>query len=217
MHNLAPVISPHAMIGDGCEIGHGAIIYAGVEIGDDCYIGAHAIIGAPAQHHGSYPAPLDGRKYEHGVRIGSGACVREFCTVHAGVVGPTMIGDDALIMAYSHVSHDSSVGKRSTLGTASILGGFTMIDERVTFGQAVVTHPWILIGEGAMVGLNSSVVKDVLPYQKVAGAPARLLGPNTHLLGADEWSEAALDEEAWTRWSILNAAREDLRDEWARV
>jgi UDP-N-acetylglucosamine acyltransferase len=217
MRHLAPVISRHAVIGDGCEIGHGAIIYANVEIGDGCYIGAHAIIGAPPQHHGSYPAPLSGAKYEHGVKIGRGACVREFCAIHAGVVGPTMIGDGALVMAYSHVSHDSIVGGRATIGSASILGGFSMIDERVTFGQGVVTHPWIIVGEGAMVGLNSSVVKDVLPYQKVAGAPARLLGPNAHLFSADEWSEASLADETWTRWAALNDKRDKLREEWARV
>ena len=217
MRHLAPVISRDAQIGENCEIGHGAIIYGNAIIGDDCYIGAHAIIGAPPQHDGSYPSPLDGMKHTQGVRIGSTACVREFVTVHGGVVSPTIIGDGALVMAYSHVSHDSRVGARSTLSTGSILGGFTLIDERVTFGQAVVTHPWIVVGEGAMIGLNSSVVKDVLPYQKVAGSPARLLGPNAHLLDVAEWSEAALSDDAWDRYATMTALRDALREGWSRV
>ena len=217
MQHLAPVISSEAQIGKNCEIGHGAIIYGNVRIGDDCYIGAHAIIGAPPQHRGSYPAPWHGKEHQHGVTIGSGVCLREFVTVHGGIVSPTRIEDDALVMAYSHVSHDSRVGNRSTLSTGSILGGFSLIDERVTLGQAVVTHPWIVIGEGAMVGLNSSVVKDVLPYQKVAGSPARLLGPNSHLLDVTEWSRAALGDKTWERFDELDATRDALREGWQRV
>jgi UDP-N-acetylglucosamine acyltransferase len=210
----APYISPLATIGDDCEIGHGAIIYPGVEIGDNVYVGAYAVVGAPPQHRGSYPAPIDGRKHEQGVRIGAGACVREFCTVHAGIVAPTMIGEDALVMAYSHIAHDCRVGKRSTLSTGSTLGGFTLIGQDVTFGQGVVTHPWRVIGEGAMVGLNSSVVKDVEPFQKVAGSPARLLGANAHLIGSDTWSNDLLSMEVWEEyWDMLEVSKM-LRGRW---
>lgn len=208
-------ISELASIGDGCEIGHGAIIYPGVKIGDNVYIGAYAVIGAPPQHRGSYPAPLDGKHHQHGVRIAAGACVREYCTVHAGIVAPTMIAEDALVMAYSHVSHDTRIGKRATLSTASILGGFTLVGNDATLGQNVVTHPWRIIGQGAMVGLNSSVIKDVEPYQKVAGSPARLLGANAHLTGAHEWSNQLVSMEDWeTYWDMLEVSKM-LRERWS--
>lgn len=203
-------------IGERCVISDGAVIHPNTIIGDEVYIGPYAIIGAPPQHHGSYPAPLRGKHHHKGIEIGSGSCIREFVTVHGGIVEPTRIGEGALVMAYSHVAHDCQLGDGVTLSTNSILGGFTVIDDEVTFGQGVITHPWIIVGESAMVGLNSSVVKDVMPYQKVAGAPARLLGPNTHRYADAEWSEMGLGAETWERWGDLLARREKWRSEWSK-
>ena len=166
-------------IGEGCEIADTAILTGPLTIGDRVYIGAYAVIGAPAQHRGSYPCSLDSKHRAEGVTIGDGACVREFVQVHQGILRPTIVGGDSLLLAGAHIAHDSQLGRGVTMGSFSILGGFTIIDDEATFGQGVVTHPWIIIGERAMVGLNSSVVKDVDPFAKVAGSPARLLGSNT--------------------------------------
>jgi len=209
------VIRGDVRIGDGVVVEPYAVITGPCVIEDGVYIGAHAVVGAAPQHHGSYPSPLGGVVRDaHGVRVGRGATIREFVTIHQGVVSQTSVGEDALVMAGCHVSHDSRVGDRVTLGSFSVLGGFTMIDQDATLGQAVVTHPWILIGEAAMVGLNSSVVKDVLPFAKVAGAPARILGSNTH---RDESLPAAYDEavvasDVWDRWGGLVECRAQLRD-----
>jgi acyl-[acyl carrier protein]--UDP-N-acetylglucosamine O-acyltransferase len=129
------------------------------------------------------------------------------------------VGEDVLLMAGSHIAHDSHIGDGATLGSFSILGGFTIIDDAATLGQGVVTHPWTIIGEGAMVGLNSSVVKDVLPFTKVAGAPARLLGSNQH---RDEslpsvYDATLLGWDVWDRWGELLKKREDMRKRWSLV
>jgi acyl-[acyl carrier protein]--UDP-N-acetylglucosamine O-acyltransferase len=103
------------------------------------------------------------------------------------------------------------------VGSFSILGGFTIIDDEATFGQGVVTHPWIIIGERAMVGLNSSVVKDVDPFAKVAGSPTRLLGSNTskdRSLPA-EYSASVLSESVWERWAGLRDRQAGTRRLWA--
>jgi acetyltransferase-like isoleucine patch superfamily enzyme len=42
-------------------------------------------------------------------------------------------------------------------------------------GINVVVQPGVTVGRGAVIGANSVVVHDVLPYQVVAGAPARTL------------------------------------------
>lgn len=201
--------------GRGCEIHPTAIIHNDVWIGDDVYIGPHAIIGAPPQHRGSYPSPLDGHKYDNGVSIASGTVVREFTTIHAGIIQHTHIGQDTMLMAYTHVGHDTHIGDGVTIATGSFLGGFTMIDDHATLGQGVVTHPWVIIGEHSMVGLNTSVVRDVMPYQKVAGSPARLIGANTHQAPhLTEWNEDALDHITTARWSDLTKSRDTLRYKW---
>ena len=204
-------------IGSGCEIADTAILTGPLTISDRVYIGAYAVIGAPAQHRGSYPCPLDSKHRAEGVTIGDGACVREFVQVHQGIVRPTIVGGDSLLMAGAHIAHDSQLGRGVTMGSFSILGGFTIIDDEGTFGQGVVTHPWIIIGERAMVGLNSSVVKDVDPFAKVAGSPARLLGSNTSKdrnLPA-EYSAGVLSESVWERWASLKDRQADTRQRWA--
>jgi UDP-N-acetylglucosamine acyltransferase len=186
-------------------------------IGDRVYVGSYAVIGAPAQHRGSYPCSLDSKHRAEGVTIGDGACIREFVQIHQGIVRPTIVGADSLLMAGAHIAHDSQLGRGVTMGSFSILGGFTIIDDEATFGQGVVTHPWIIIGERAMVGLNSSVVKDVDPFAKVAGSPARLLGSNTskdRSLPA-EYSASVLSESVWERWAELRDRQAGTRRLWA--
>ena len=213
------IIRGNVDIGDNVTIEPYAIISGPCVIHDDVYIGAHAMIGGSPQHRGSYPSGVSAPIRHAGVRIGKGACVREYVTVHHGIVEETRVGTDALLMAGCHVAHDSQIGARSTLGSFSILGGFTIIDEDVTFGQGVVTHPWALIGEGAMVGLNSSVVKDVTPFAKVAGAPARVLGSNRHRNPSlpHEYDELILGADVWDRWNVAQQMRLDMRHAFREV
>lgn len=49
------------------------------------------------------------------------------------------------------------------------------IESDVWLGTGVVVLPGIKIGEGAVVGANSVVTKDVNPYTIVGGSPARLI------------------------------------------
>ena len=196
-----------------------AIIDGPAWIGSHAFIGAHACIGAPAQHHGSYPAPTDAPHKPRGVRVEAHACVREYATIHQGAVSETRVGANTLLMAGCHIAHDCVIEEGVTMGSFSILGGFTLIDRGATFGQGVVTHPWTLVGEAAMVGLNSSVVKDVEPFAKVAGSPARLLGTNTHRAPdlPSEYQDAILSADVWDRWSRLADQREQLRVAWRQL
>jgi len=49
------------------------------------------------------------------------------------------------------------------------------IENDVWLGTGVVVLPDITIGEGAVVGANSVVTKDIRPYTIVGGSPARLI------------------------------------------
>jgi UDP-N-acetylglucosamine acyltransferase len=194
-----------------------AVIGPRVTIGAECHIGPFAVIGAPPQHRGSYPSPITGAEHAHGVEVGDGCCVREYVQIHAGCVQTTRIGRRVLLMAGCHIAHDCHVADDATLGSFSILGGLTLIDRGATFGQGVVTHPWVLVGEGAMVGLNSSVLADVMPFAKVAGAPARALGMNQHRDPnlPTSYDATVLDTEVWNRWGDLGARRSVMREAWA--
>jgi len=174
------IIRGDVTIGERVTIEPYAIITGPCTIGNDVFIGAYAIIGGDAQFRGIYPSPTTADARRCGVIIEERACIREASIIHHGVNGVTRVGSDVLLMTGVHVGHDCHVGDGATLGSHSALAGYTVIGKNATFGQGVVTHPWIVVGEAAMVGLNSSVIRDVQPFAKVAGSPARLLGSNTH-------------------------------------
>ncbi len=55
------------------------------------------------------------------------------------------------------------------------LKGDTVIGNDVWIGQNVTILPGIHVGDGAIIGLNSVVSKDVAPYTIVAGNPAVII------------------------------------------
>ena len=53
--------------------------------------------------------------------------------------------------------------------------GDTIVGNDVWIGQCVTILPGVHIGDGAIIGLNSTVTKDVPPYTIVAGNPAKII------------------------------------------
>lgn len=188
-----------------------AVLIGPCVIHEGAYIGHYAVIGSPAQHHRHYP---DGNHHDPvGVMIGDNAIVREHCQVQQGIRGMTYVWDHAYVMAGSHISHDTEIGSYSTVGTNSIFGGHTIVLDHVTFGQNVVTHPWVVIGSRSMIGQGSCVIRDVPPMQKVAGNPARLLGANTGASGAKlDWSMDAVTRLDQKRWQLATERRNKERN-----
>ena len=197
----------------GAHVENTAVLIGPCYIEKDAYIGHCAVIGSAPQHEGYYPYPKDGKVANAGVMINRHAVVREHCQVQQGILAPTMVCANALVMAGSHVSHDSVVGRWSVLATNTILGGHTMIAPNATFGQAVITHPWVIIGACAMISLNSSVIRDVLPFQKVAGSPAKLIGKNTGAGGdKKEWLESTILPNYLDDYDAMVRQREEERE-----
>lgn len=198
-------------IHDGARIESTAVLIGPCRVNDGAYIGHYAVIGSPAQHHGHYP---DGEHHKpKGVIVGIKAVVREHCQVQQGVKRITYIEPGAYIMCGSHISHDTIIGMNATIGTNSILGGFTHVMNDVTFGQKVVTHPWLIIGAHCMVGQGACVIRDTEPYQKIAGNPARLLGRNTGAGGEKaEWDWYTVPQRASDDWKLAMMRRDGERN-----
>lgn len=100
------------------------------------------------------------------------------------------IGEDLLIIDEINDSGTVSIGDRAAISPRVTLvvssrpnfsriapyvpvkHGPIVIENDVWLGTGVVVLPNVTIGEGAVVGANSVVTKDVKPYTIVAGAPA---------------------------------------------
>ncbi|QZP18487.1 acyltransferase [Methylophilales bacterium] len=84
----------------------------------------------------------------------------------------SMVGINVTILSASHDFHDISVPmKCQGINTKK-----TTIGKDVWIGNNAVIMPGVILGDGAIVGANSVVTKEVKPLNIVAGTPAKVIG-----------------------------------------
>ncbi len=186
------VIGPRVFIGEGTRIGAHVIIEKDTRIGRRNLINHHAIIGADPQH-------LAFKGEDSRVEIGDENVIREFVTIHRGTAldeSLTRIGNRCLLMAYVHIAHDCFLGDEVIMANGATLGGHVRVGHRVVFGGLSAVHQFCRIGSYAFVSAMSGVDKDVPPFVKVFGIPAKIQGVN--LVGL---RRAGFDKESIRRIS----------------
>jgi UDP-N-acetylglucosamine acyltransferase len=136
------IVGPKVTIGDGSTIGPHAIIESHVRMGRNNRISPFASVGAP-------PQDLKFKGEDTWVEMGDNVIVREYATVNRGTVtghGITRVGDNCMIMAYCHVAHDCSVGKRVIMANAATLAGHIDVEDGVFIGAFTGVHQFVKIG-----------------------------------------------------------------------
>ncbi|EYR64771.1 acyl-ACP--UDP-N- acetylglucosamine O-acyltransferase [Actinotalea ferrariae CF5-4] len=186
------VVAQDVRMGRGNVIGPNAVLFGPLTLGDENWIGPGVVLGTPpevrgVEHTAQWARPSDGP----GVRIGSRNVIREYATVHAGWQDDTVIGDDCFIMNKVYVAHDCRVHDGATLASSVTLGGHVVIGARANLGMSAVVHQRRLVGPGAMVGMGAVVTRDVPPWAKAYGNPARVRGGN--VVGMERVGTAAED------------------------
>jgi len=192
IHPLA-CVHPNAKIGDNVEIGPYAFIDEFVEIGDGCRILPHATIFNyvkmgkdcsvfPGAVIGAVPQDLKFDGEITYVEIGDRVNIRECATINRGTKasgrGVTRIGNDVLLMSYTHVAHDCTVGNHCILVSYVGIAGETDVDDWAILGGSTVVHQFSKIGKHAMVGGGSKVNKDIPPYALCGRDPITYAGIN---------------------------------------
>ncbi|MGD9331787.1 MAG: acyl-ACP--UDP-N-acetylglucosamine O-acyltransferase [Desulfobacterales bacterium] len=192
------MIHPTALVSPKAEIDSDVEIGAYTIVGDQVKIGAHAVIGphvtidpfveiGPQCHIfqfasiGALPQAIKFDGEETYVKIGRKTVIREFATINRGTGfggGLTEVGEENLLMAYTHVAHDCKTGRGVILANNATLAGHITIEDHVTIGGLTALHQFVRIGKYAYVGGKSAVVKDVPPYVIAAGDRAKLHGLN---------------------------------------
>ena len=89
--------------------------------------------------------------------------------------GMVSIGDRAAISPRVTLVVSSRPNASRIAPFAPVKHAAVSIGEDAWLGTGVVVLPGVTIGEGAIVGSNSVVTHDVLPYTIVSGVPARLM------------------------------------------
>jgi len=168
------VIGPHVVIGPNTRIASHVVIDGWTRIGADNEIHAGAILGTA-------PQDLRYRGEESHVRIGDRNVIREYVTINRAYnhLGATVVGNDNLLMAYTHVAHNCVLGNGIIMTNYSGLAGHVEIEDFVVLGGMAGVHQFVRIGTMAMVGGAAKVIKDIPPYSIVDGQPARIYEINS--------------------------------------
>jgi UDP-N-acetylglucosamine acyltransferase len=171
------VVGADVRIGDGTELGPHVIIQGGTRIGELCRFCGHAAVGTD-------PQDLKYKGEPTRLQIGNRNVFREFVTISRGTPhggGITLVGDDALFMAYSHVGHDAQVGNQVIFANAATLAGHVEVADHAQIGAFSAVHQFCRVGPHAFIGGFSVVTRDALPYIKTVGnrGDARIYGINT--------------------------------------
>jgi UDP-N-acetylglucosamine acyltransferase len=181
MIHPSAVIDPGAKVPASCSVGPYCMIGPGVELGENCELISHVVIQGPARIGannrffpfcaiGCDPQDISYKGETTSLEIGDGNVIRESVTINRGTAkggGTTRIGNSTLIMAYSHIGHDSVIGDRAMLVNAATLAGHVTVEEWAVVGALCPVHQFVRIGAHSYVGGGTVVTKDVLPFAKV--------------------------------------------------
>lgn len=229
------VVEEGASIGEGTRIGPYSTVGAQVRIGRNCEIGPHAHLTGrteigdgnriyPFASVGTAPQDLKYGGEPTMLVIGARNTIRESVTINRGTAeggGVTRLGDDNLLMAFSHVAHDCRVGSRVVMANCASPAGHVVLGDGAVIGGLVGIHQHTRIGELAFLGGGAMVTLDVPPFCVAVGDRAKLQGINIVGLKRAGLSEAEIrDVRAAYRILFQSGLRlldamERLKDEYA--
>lgn len=174
-NNIGPyvTIEDDVQIGNGNTILQGAIIKNGCRIGNDNAVHEYAVIAGQPQDIGFNDGSTQ-------VQIGDRNVLREYVTISRATNSeiPTSIGNENYLMNQVHLGHDCVLNNNIIIAPGTGLGGHVFVGDRAFISGGVMVHQFIQIGTISMIGGNSKIVKDVLPFMITDGVPAEPYGPN---------------------------------------
>src|SRR6266852_9830806 len=178
------IIDSRAKVPASCKVGPYCVIGPDVELGEDCHLVSHVAIEGPTKigtDNAFFPfcaigmAPQDTSYKGEPTRleIGNHNEIRECVTISRGTVkggGLTKVGSHLLIMAYTHIGHDSIICDHAMLVNGATLGGHVTVEEWAVVGALCPVHQFVRIGAHAYVGGGTTITQDVLPFSMTSAA-----------------------------------------------
>ncbi|WP_288429566.1 acyl-ACP--UDP-N-acetylglucosamine O-acyltransferase [uncultured Agrobacterium sp.] len=191
IHSLA-VVEDGAVIGENVEIGAFAHVGSkvtlrnGVKLLNHAVVTGRTVVGEGTVIHpmaviGGQPQAIRHDGSETTLDIGARCTIREGVTMNTGSSdggSRTVVGDDNLFLANSHVAHDCILGNEIILSNNVMLAGHVHIADKAILGGGCAVHQFTRIGRQAFIGGLSAVNYDVIPYGMLNGNPGILGGLN---------------------------------------
>jgi UDP-N-acetylglucosamine acyltransferase len=176
------IIDPRAELAADVEVGPYAVIDAMVVLGPACGVGPHVHltgrtrIGAGNVFHtgcviGGASQDLKSKDEPTGLRIGDHNIFREHVTVNRSSMPEedTVLGHHNLLMAGSHVGHNTVIGNFVRLANGALLGGHVTLEDHAIISGNALVHQFVRVGTLAMMQGGAAVSKDLPPYTMARG------------------------------------------------
>ncbi len=166
------VIPASCTIGPWCTIGPDVVLGESCELVSHVVLDGHTTLGARNKVFsfaciGIAPQDLKYAGEPTRVQIGDDNSIREYVTISRGTKGGggvTTVGSGCLIMAYTHIGHDSHIGNGVILANAATLAGHVVVEDFAVVGALCPVHQFCRIGRYAYIGGGTTITQDVLPY-----------------------------------------------------
>lgn len=184
----APNIHPTAIVAEGARIptsstvGPYCTVGANVTLGENCRLLSHVVLAGDDTGHltlgdnttvhpfaclGISPQDLKYAGEPTRLTMGANNTIREYVTISRGTAGgggETTVGDGCLIMAYTHIGHDSHIGNGCILANSATLAGHVTVEDFAVVGALCPVHQFCRIGRYSYIGGGTTITQDVLPY-----------------------------------------------------
>jgi acetyltransferase-like isoleucine patch superfamily enzyme len=154
------------VVGDGCTVCVGAVVYAGVALGPGVIVGDQAHVRERTTI-GAGSVVGRGSSIEFGCTIGERALIQSDVYITAGGV----VEDDVFIGPGVCTTNDDTMGRHDP-GEGQAGPRFR---RACRVGGGVVLVPGASVGEEAFVAAGAVVTRDVPPRAVVMGVPARVV------------------------------------------
>jgi UDP-N-acetylglucosamine acyltransferase len=172
------IVASTAIVPESCSVGPYCTIGPHVVLGEDCELVSHVVLDGhlTAGAHNRFfsfacigiaPQDLKYKGEPTRATLGDDNVIREYVTISRGTAGGggnTRLGSHCLIMAYTHIGHDSVVGDHCILANAATLAGHVIVEDYATVGALNQVHQFCRIGRYAYTGGGTTVTQDVLPF-----------------------------------------------------
>ncbi len=172
------IVAEGAVVPESCTVGPYCTIGANVVLGEACELVSHVVLDGQTTFGarnkvfsfaciGIAPQDLKYLGEPTRVEIGDDNSIREYVTISRGTVGGgsvTTVGSGCLIMAYTHIGHDSHIGHGCILANSATLAGHVTVEDFAVVGALCPVHQFCRIGKYAYIGGGTTITQDVLPY-----------------------------------------------------
>ena len=167
------IIGPNVVIDSGTQIGPNAVIEGKTKIGKNNKVFPNVFIGLE-------PQDLKYKGASTEVIIGDNNTFRECVTINKATNEgeKTIIGNNNLLMAYTHIGHNCEIGNGIVLSNSVQVAGHVKVEDNAIIGGCLGIHQFVHVGYLAMIGGMTRVDRDVPPFCLAEGHPGRLRGLN---------------------------------------